>query len=159
VLKRTSGRQQVMPYEAAGLKDVVWLGPGETVTVEALYSPWDGVYMFHCHNLIHEDHAMMAAFNVTFLTDLGYNETHYIDPMEPRWRPKPQNPADFTDQAVFDRVQFLTSFQAYNKVDEVESVLAQYWSTKTAGSTPTPTQSSNSGKNTNNSGSGGKGKN
>lgn len=53
VVKRVNGRGQVMPYEAAGLKDVVWLGPGETVTVEAHYAPWPGVYMFHCHNLIH----------------------------------------------------------------------------------------------------------
>jgi FtsP/CotA-like multicopper oxidase with cupredoxin domain len=22
----------------------------------ARYAPWEGVYMFHCHNLIHEDH-------------------------------------------------------------------------------------------------------
>lgn len=38
VLKRTGGRNAVMPYEAAGLKDVVWLGPGETVHVEANYA-------------------------------------------------------------------------------------------------------------------------
>jgi bilirubin oxidase len=51
---------------------------------------WDGLYMFHCHNLIHEDHDMMAAFNVTALKDLGYDEkTHFIDPMEPQYRAKP----------------------------------------------------------------------
>lgn len=41
--------------ESAGLKDVVWLGRNEVVLVEAHYAPWNGVYMFHCHNLIHED--------------------------------------------------------------------------------------------------------
>lgn len=50
VLERR-GNRAVMPYEADGLKDVVWLGKGETVVVEAHYAPWDGVYMFHCHNL------------------------------------------------------------------------------------------------------------
>lgn len=45
----------VEPYESAGLKDVVWLGKNEVVLVEAHYAPWNGVYMFHCHNLIHED--------------------------------------------------------------------------------------------------------
>lgn len=45
------GSRGIMPYEEAGLKDVVWLGKGETVVVEAHYAPWDGVYMFHCHNL------------------------------------------------------------------------------------------------------------
>jgi bilirubin oxidase len=38
VLKRSGGRASVMNYEAAGLKDVVWLGPGETVLVEANYA-------------------------------------------------------------------------------------------------------------------------
>lgn len=56
VLSRTGGRNEVMPYEAAGMKDVVWIAPGEVVQVVARYAPWKGVYMFHCHNLIHEDH-------------------------------------------------------------------------------------------------------
>jgi bilirubin oxidase len=132
VVKRTGSSRGVQPYEAVGLKDVVWLGPGETVTVEAHYAPWDGVYMFHCHNLIHEDHAMMAAFNVSVLEDLGYNETHYIDPMEQRWRAKLEDPADFTDAAIEQRIQFMASFQPYNKVAEVFSVLDDYWKTKTA---------------------------
>lgn len=38
VLSRT-GNRAVMPYEAEGLKDVVWLGRGETVVVEAHYAP------------------------------------------------------------------------------------------------------------------------
>lgn len=38
VLSRT-GNRGVMPYEAEGLKDVVWLGRGETVVVEAHYAP------------------------------------------------------------------------------------------------------------------------
>ena len=55
VLRRINSKRPVLPYESQGLKDVVWLGPGETVYIEAHYAPWDGVYMFHCHNLIHED--------------------------------------------------------------------------------------------------------
>lgn len=132
VVKRVNGRGAVMPYEAAGLKDVVWLGPGETVTVEAYYAPWDGLYMFHCHNLIHEDHEMMAAFNVSYLADLGYSETHYIDPMDPQWQARPQKAEDFTPDAVRERIEWLASFQPYNKVEEVESVLRDYYSTHSA---------------------------
>ncbi|KAM7212959.1 bilirubin oxidase [Rhypophila decipiens] len=131
VISRVNGHRGVQPYEAAGLKDVVWLGPGETVTVEAYYAPWDGVYMFHCHNLIHEDHEMMAAFNVTVLEGFGYNETHYIDPMEERWRAKVQSPAAFTDGAITARVQEMASFEPYNKVAEVEQKLVEYWTTRT----------------------------
>jgi bilirubin oxidase len=43
VLSRSGGRGQVVPYEAAGMKDVVWLAPGETVRVVARYAPWPGV--------------------------------------------------------------------------------------------------------------------
>lgn len=34
-----SGNRGVLPYEEAGLKDVVWLGRGETARVEAHYAP------------------------------------------------------------------------------------------------------------------------
>lgn len=43
VLSRTGGRNTVLPYESAGMKDVVWLAGGETVQVVARYAPWDGV--------------------------------------------------------------------------------------------------------------------
>ncbi|KAI8177237.1 Bilirubin oxidase [Colletotrichum sp. SAR 10_65] len=129
------GDRGVMPYEAEGLKDVVWLGRGESVLVEAHYAPWDGVYMFHCHNLIHEDSDMMAAFNVTTLPDWGYNETTFIDPMEDRWRAKPYVMADlrtragpFSDSAIEESIQFMANTEAYSKVDEVNDALEQYWS-------------------------------
>ena len=48
VVSRTGGSRSVMPYEAAGLKDVVLLEPGETAEILAFYGPWNGLYMFHC---------------------------------------------------------------------------------------------------------------
>ncbi|KAK2057130.1 multicopper oxidase [Colletotrichum caudatum] len=130
------GTRGVMPYEGEGLKDVVWLGRGESVLVEAHYAPWDGVYMFHCHNLIHEDNDMMAAFNVTALPDFGYNETKLIDPMEERWRAKPYVMADlrtragpFSDAAIEESVQLLASTEAYSNVEEVNQKLVEYWAT------------------------------
>ncbi|KAK4223568.1 Cupredoxin [Podospora fimiseda] len=94
IISRRKGARGIMSYEKAGLKDVVWLGKYEKVLVEAHFAPWDGVYMFHCHNLIHEDSDMMAAFNVTeTLSGLGYQEKKkfdfgFDDPMENRWRAK-----------------------------------------------------------------------
>lgn len=128
------GARPVLPYEKEALKDVVWLGGSETVRVVARYAPWDGVYMFHCHNLIHEDHDMMAAFNISVLQDFGYSEkTRFIDPMEQRWRSKPINGADFTPQAVQARLAEFAGLDAYNKVNEVEAKLEEYWRTKVAG--------------------------
>lgn len=44
VLSRTGGRRSgVEAYESAGMKDVVWLSPGEEVRVLARYAPWKGV--------------------------------------------------------------------------------------------------------------------
>jgi bilirubin oxidase len=43
ILSRSGGRGEVLPYEAAGQKDVVWLAPGETIRVAARYAPWPGV--------------------------------------------------------------------------------------------------------------------
>ncbi|KAF2761281.1 Cupredoxin [Pseudovirgaria hyperparasitica] len=131
IMKRTGGKGRgVLPFEAAGLKDVVWLAEGETVTVEAVYGPHDGLYMFHCHNLIHEDHEMMAAFNVTMLTDLGYNETHFIDPMEERWRAKPYDAAYWTNDRVDDSVKSMAILHPYDRIPEAEAAVAGYWATK-----------------------------
>jgi bilirubin oxidase len=108
-----------------------------------LLSRWDGLYMFHCHNLIHEDHDMMAALNVTALKDLGYDEkTHFIDPMEPQYRAKPFNDVDFINRngdfssdAIEAKVKFFQNLEAYKKVNEVETKLEEYWATKSTQTT------------------------
>lgn len=141
VLARTDGNRAVMPYEAAGLKDVVWLGRGETAIVEAHYAPWDGLYMFHCHNLIHEDHDMMAAFNVTALTNWGYNDTTlFLDPMEEKFRAKPFGAGDFqartglfTDEAIQAAVTALAEDDPYSHVADVNEALDNYWKEQKAG--------------------------
>ncbi|KAF9736287.1 hypothetical protein PMIN06_008278 [Paraphaeosphaeria minitans] len=128
IISRT-GKRPVLSYEKEALKDVVLLGTSETVRVIARYAPWDGVYMFHCHNLIHEDHDMMAAFNVTSLADFGYPETtKFIDPMEERWRSKDEGDRSaFTDQAIKDRCHEFYMLDAYDKVDDVEAALESYY--------------------------------
>ncbi|KFA50055.1 hypothetical protein S40293_06829 [Stachybotrys chartarum IBT 40293] len=130
VIKRTGGRNRVLPYEANGFKDVVWLGRGETLTIEAHYLPWTGVYMWHCHNLIHEDHDMMAVFNATALTSLGYDETtDFSDPMDPRWRAVPFSRSDFTartgpftDAAITAKVNLLAEEEPYSQLDDALEV-------------------------------------
>lgn len=114
ILSRTGGPNRgVQKYESQGLKDVVWLNTGETVRVEAQYGPWAGEYMFHCHNLVHEDHEMMAAFNVTALADIGYQGTSFVNPMDPRWSARRVVAADFTTQAITAKVQQMASLTPY----------------------------------------------
>lgn len=128
ILSRTGGQRGVLDYEKEALKDVVLVERGETVNVIARYAPYDGVYMFHCHNLIHEDHDMMAAFNVTALKDFGYPETTRLqDPMEQRWRAKPISDADDSKSAVEEKCALFESLNAYADVDKLEEALEDYY--------------------------------
>jgi FtsP/CotA-like multicopper oxidase with cupredoxin domain len=42
-----------------GKDDVIALDPSETVVVVRNFRTFTGRYVAHCHNLAHEDHAMM----------------------------------------------------------------------------------------------------
>jgi bilirubin oxidase len=105
---------------------------------------------FHCHNLIHEDHEMMAAMNVTALADLGYDEkTTFIDPMEQRYRAKgfagddfDKRAGDFSSAAIEAKVKFFNDLDAYRNVIAVESRLEDYWQTASSGSASSSTSSS-----------------
>ena len=45
-------------------KDTTPLGPDDEAEVFIKFRTFTGRYVFHCHNLEHEDHAMMGAFRV-----------------------------------------------------------------------------------------------
>jgi spore coat protein A len=52
-----------LPWER-GWKDTVSLDNGEEVKLIMRFDGYRGRYLMHCHNLEHEDHAMMARFDV-----------------------------------------------------------------------------------------------
>jgi len=52
------------PQGDAGWKDTVRVSQGESVSVIARFADHAGRYVFHCHNLHHEDHAMMSQMEV-----------------------------------------------------------------------------------------------
>lgn len=146
VVSRTGGRNVVEPYEALGLKDVVYLGTGEEVELTAFYQPWSGVYMFHCHNLVHEDHDMLAAFNSTTvdLTKFGYPENITLtDPLSPIWRA--QAYPGFTDLEQVQNV-LLPMFSHVNAypsenaegVTAFEDALAEFYEQNAAPVDPKP---------------------
>jgi FtsP/CotA-like multicopper oxidase with cupredoxin domain len=45
-------------------KDVIWLHPGEKVKIYVKFRDFLGKYPLHCHNVVHEDHAMMARYDI-----------------------------------------------------------------------------------------------
>ena len=75
------------PYEA-GFKDLVFLDDTETAEVIARFHPWRGQYMFHCHNLVHEDGDMMAVFDVGDTEAHPENGDAFSNPLEAQFRPR-----------------------------------------------------------------------
>jgi hypothetical protein len=51
------------PWER-GLEDTWRLDPGETIEVAAKFTDYTGIFMLHCHMLVHEDDGMMTQFAV-----------------------------------------------------------------------------------------------
>jgi spore coat protein A len=48
----------------AGWKDTIDMEPGQATSIAMRFSGYRGKYVFHCHNLEHEDMAMMANMEV-----------------------------------------------------------------------------------------------
>jgi FtsP/CotA-like multicopper oxidase with cupredoxin domain len=53
-----------LPPSDKGWKDTVLVNAGETVRVLVKFTDYKGIYLFHCHNLEHEDDGMMLNFRV-----------------------------------------------------------------------------------------------
>ena len=50
--------------DEAGRKDVTVIGPQEEVVVRIKIRDWTGRYPLHCHNTVHEDHAMLIRWDI-----------------------------------------------------------------------------------------------
>ncbi|KAH8595678.1 bilirubin oxidase precursor [Bisporella sp. PMI_857] len=147
VARRKGTRAKVELYEAASLQDTVLLGANEEIYVLARFMPWEGLYMFHCHNMVHEDHAMMAALNVTDLAGFNYppNTAKFINPLDPRFTARPYKAAVETlDRVKKEVLPRFAALKAYDNVEGLKDALAQYYktATSTASSTPAPKKAS-----------------
>ena len=52
------------PADEIAREDVIWLGHGETVKTFRRFRDFTGRYVTHCHNVVHEDHAMMFQWKI-----------------------------------------------------------------------------------------------
>ena len=119
LLKREGSTYGLQPYEDRSSKDVFYLGPSNTIWVIARFGAHKGDYMFHCHNLIHEDNDMMRAMrlkglngknNITSeqyilnpLHNIIYNNWVYSDPMLGETSAKPRNQVEKLDTSLFTK--------------------------------------------------------
>ena len=58
--------------EDKGWKDTVLINPLETVRLLVKFEAYKGIFLFHCHNLEHEDDGMMLNFKI--VDPIGINE-------------------------------------------------------------------------------------
>jgi FtsP/CotA-like multicopper oxidase with cupredoxin domain len=78
------------PPSLAGLKDTVYVPPGETVRLLTWFEDYadpDLPYMFHCHVLEHEDRGMMGQFVIVkrggeSAAQRAHNEAEYDHPQD-----------------------------------------------------------------------------
>lgn len=59
-----NGVEVPLPAHERGRKDVFVLGERETLRVFFRFRDFSGKYLLHCHNLTHEDHAMMLRWDI-----------------------------------------------------------------------------------------------
>ncbi|MDM0019120.1 multicopper oxidase family protein [Variovorax saccharolyticus] len=62
--RTTNGVTTLPPVHEQGRKDVFILGPLMTMRVLFRFRDFTGKYLMHCHNLTHEDHAMMTRLDI-----------------------------------------------------------------------------------------------
>jgi FtsP/CotA-like multicopper oxidase with cupredoxin domain len=48
----------------SGLHDTVLVLPGERVRIAMTFKDFEGLYLYHCHNMEHEDNGMMRYYEV-----------------------------------------------------------------------------------------------
>lgn len=63
VLQRIGGRNELIVTEK-GWKDTVLVMAGERVRVIMTFPQYTGLFVFHCHNLEHEDDGMMSNYEI-----------------------------------------------------------------------------------------------
>ena len=105
---RRDGASGVRSWEQLVAKDVFYLGPANNVYVLVRFGAHKGDYMFHCHNLIHEDNDMLRAWHMVNgeegktaetsapyvanpLIGIIYSNYKYADPMLGETAAKPSN--------------------------------------------------------------------
>ncbi|MDT4853554.1 Multicopper oxidase [compost metagenome] len=64
ISRMRNGVQLPIPAHEVGRKDVYVINKNETIRVFIRFRDYVGKYVMHCHNLIHEDHAMMLRFDI-----------------------------------------------------------------------------------------------
>jgi FtsP/CotA-like multicopper oxidase with cupredoxin domain len=89
-----------LPPSDRGWKDTVLVNPNETVRLLVKFTDYTGIYLFHCHNLEHEDDGMMLNFRVNDPASVETDRT--ARPSRYRLYPNHPNPFNPSTRIRFD---------------------------------------------------------
>jgi FtsP/CotA-like multicopper oxidase with cupredoxin domain len=64
VLRRNGELPDLLERDGFCKTDMANLGPNDEVEVFLKFRDFPGPWVFHCHNIEHEDHFMMARFDI-----------------------------------------------------------------------------------------------
>jgi FtsP/CotA-like multicopper oxidase with cupredoxin domain len=64
VIQARNGSAKNVPAWEKGRKDVYRLHPDGSVTISLQFRDWGGMFMEHCHNIVHEDNAMLLRWEI-----------------------------------------------------------------------------------------------
>ncbi|MBN8585343.1 MAG: multicopper oxidase domain-containing protein [Ignavibacteria bacterium] len=104
-----------LPPSDKGWKDTVNLSPGETVEVLVKFTDYKGLYLFHCHNLEHEDDGMMLNFEIIDPIGIQQIGTEVPKSFELHQNyPNPFNPATKIKFDVAERVSEDASLKIFD---------------------------------------------
>ncbi|MBK8980762.1 MAG: multicopper oxidase domain-containing protein [Ignavibacteria bacterium] len=90
----------ILPPEDKGWKDTVLINPFETVRLLVKFNNYKGIFLFHCHNLEHEDDGMMLNFKI--VDPVGVNSQSENAPEEFRLHQNYPNPFNPSTKITFD---------------------------------------------------------
>lgn len=83
-----------LPPSDKGWKDTVLVYPFETVRTLIRFTEYRGIFLYHCHNLEHEDDGMMLNFKIVDPVGIGENGNRLPDQFELSQNfPNPFNPS------------------------------------------------------------------
>jgi FtsP/CotA-like multicopper oxidase with cupredoxin domain len=97
-------RPHVRTFMGGQRRDVATLLPGDEIKVYIRFSDFLGKYVMHCHNVVHEDHAMMVRWDIVepgkgFVGSRSAKRVYGTPPAPPHLEPRPANGTQQQDQS------------------------------------------------------------
>jgi FtsP/CotA-like multicopper oxidase with cupredoxin domain len=98
-----SAKKPVNRFMGGKRRDIATLLPGDEIKIYMHWTDFLGKYIMHCHNVVHEDHAMMVRWDIMergkgFAGPRDASEVYHKPDELPHLEPRPASPTAQEDQ-------------------------------------------------------------